>query len=51
MNKEYVKTILNNKITQLQSQKVTAEHFGNLDEVVKLDGEIADTQATLEALN
>ena len=51
MNLETVKEVLQNKITSLNARR--EHHFkqGDLDLVVNLDLEIAETQETLDKIN
>lgn len=43
-------TLMANKLAYLNTAKSTAMASGNLEAVLRLDGEIIDTQATIEAL-
>ena len=37
-------------LTTLNGQRLTAETLGNLEEIERLDGEIAQTEATIQTL-
>jgi hypothetical protein len=43
-------TLMANKLSYLNTAKSTAIASGDLDAVLRLDSEISETQATLEAL-
>ncbi len=43
--------ILNNRIATLQTQRMHAVNAGNLDTVVQIDADIAETQLTIAQLS
>jgi len=43
-------TLLSNKLSSLNNAKSTAMASGDLEAVLRLEGEIGETQATIEAL-
>ena len=50
MKMQELVTLMANKLAYLNTAKSTAIASGDLEAVLRLDGEISDTQATIEAL-
>lgn len=50
MNIETLKQILNNRVASLQMLMQTHYSSGNLEEYVKIEAELLETQATLQQL-
>lgn len=50
MTIEFLIRILTNKITRLREARIHAEANGELEDIVALDTEIAETESTLQQL-
>ncbi len=51
MNIEEIITILTRKLENLEFQKKEAISLGNLEQVVEIEKQVADTQTTVEQLS
>lgn len=51
MTIEFIKEVLNNKITSLNIARISAINSGDLESISRIDTEIVETQLTLNKLS